>query len=254
MSLYFARRSTYLRQFISIPPKAGLFLVQIWRKPMQGARQGCGFIRIIKGFVELQMLTTTLLSKYVARQEAKRVAKRDLKLPKSTPAKMNETLPKASMYASDAEDGVEEYFEPLTPEQAQTVIVRLRKTASLSSPLRLIMLQLLIGVIAAVVALLVTGEKIVALSVAYGAVAVVVPAGMFAWGVMRRRDSQTAMAAGLRFFIWEAAKVGLTVAMLFAAPALVVDISWLGLLAGFVVTMKVYWLAIWLYPVRNHSV
>lgn len=205
------------------------------------------------------MLTTTLLSKYVARQEAKRVAKRGLKLPKSTPAKtteslVNESLVKASVYAGDAEDGVEEYFEPLTPEQAQTLVVRLRKTASLSSPWRLIMLQLLVGVIATVVALLVTGEKSIALSVAYGAMAVVVPAGMFAWGVMRKRDTQTAMVAGLRFFIWEAAKVGLTVAMLFAAPALVVNISWLGLLAGFVVTMKVYWLAVWLYPVRHHSV
>lgn len=253
MSLYFARRSTYLRQFVSIPPKADLFLVQIWRKPMQRARQERGFIRIIKGFAELQMLTTTLLSKYVARQEAKR-AKRSLMVSKSASIKTNESPVNASAYASDEEDGAEEYFEPLTPEQAQTVIVRLRKTASLSSPLRLILLQVLMGVIAAVVALLVTGEKSVALSVAYGAIAVVVPAGMFAWGVMRRRDSQTAMAAGLRFFIWEAAKVGLTVAMLFAAPALVVDISWLGLLAGFVVTMKVYWLAIWLYPVRNHSV
>lgn len=205
------------------------------------------------------MLTTTLLSKYVARQEAKRVAKRGLKLPKSTPAKtneslVNESLVKASVDAGDAEDGVEEYFEPLTPEQAQTVIVRLRKTASLLSPWRLIMLQLLVGVIATVVALVVSGEKRIALSVAYGAVAVVLPAGMFAWGVMRRRGSQLALAAGLRFFIWEVAKVGLTVAMLFAAPALVANISWLALLAGFVVTMKVYWLAIWLYPVRHHSV
>ena len=208
----------------------------------------------MKGFAELQMLTTTLLSKYVARQEAKRVAKRGLKLPKSTPAKTNESLVKASAYASDAEDGVEEYFEPLTPEQAQTVIVRLRKTASLLSPWRLIMLQLLVGVIATVVALVVSGEKRIALSVAYGAVAVVLPAGMFAWGVMRRRGLQLALAAGLRFFIWEVAKVGLTVAMLFAAPALVANISWLALLAGFVVTMKVYWLAIWLYPVRHHSV
>lgn len=201
----------------------------------------------MRGFAEIQMLTTTLLSKYLARQ----VAKRELK--QSPPAKTNESQGAASTYACD-EEGVEEYFVPLTPEQAQTVIVRLRKTASLLSPWRLIMLQLVVGVIATVVALVVSGEKRIALSVAYGAVAVVVPAGMFAWGVMRRQDAQGALVAGLRFFIWEVAKVGLTVTMLFVAPALVVNISWLALLAGFVVTMKVYWLAIWLYPVGNHLV
>jgi ATP synthase protein I len=198
------------------------------------------------------MLTTTLLSKYLARQVAKRAAKRELQ--QNPPAKTNESQGNASTYACDEEEGVEAYFEPLTPEQAQTVIVSLRKTASLLSPWRLIMLQLLVGVIATVVALVVSGEKRIALSVAYGAVAVVLPAGMFAWGVMRRQDAPVALVAGLRFFIWEVAKVGLTVAMLFAAPALVVNISWLALLAGFVVTMKVYWVAIWLYPVRNNSI
>lgn len=198
------------------------------------------------------MLTTTLLSKCLARQVAKRAEKQGLQHQKPI-VKANEPQGDASKHAGD-EEGVEEYFEPLTPEQAQAVIVRLRKTASLLSPWRLIMLQLLVGIIATVVAVVVSGEKRIALSVAYGAVAVVLPAGMFAWGVMRRRGSQLALAAGLRFFIWEVAKVGLTVAMLFAAPAMVANISWLALLAGFVVTMKVYWLAIWLYPVRHHSV
>ncbi len=46
------------------------------------------------------------------------------------------------------------------------------------------------------------------------------------------------------FFVWEMAKVGLTVAMLFAAPRVVTDLSWPAMLAGLVVTMKVYWLAL----------
>jgi len=46
------------------------------------------------------------------------------------------------------------------------------------------------------------------------------------------------------FFVWEMAKVGLTVAMLFAAPRVVTDLSWPAMLGGLVVTMKVYWLAL----------
>ena len=49
-------------------------------------------------------------------------------------------------------------------------------------------------------------------------------------------------------------KVVLTVAMLFVAPKLVVGLNWLVLLAGFVVTMKVYWVAMWLHSRRPKSV
>ena len=35
----------------------------------------------------------------------------------------------------------------------------------------------------------------------------------------------------------------ITVALLLVAPKVVSDLSWLALVAGFVVTMKVYWLA-----------
>ena len=56
------------------------------------------------------------------------------------------------------------------------------------------------------------------------------------------------------FFVWELVKIALTVAMLMAAPKLILQLNWLALLAGFVVTMKVYWLAVWLRLVRRSSV
>ena len=56
------------------------------------------------------------------------------------------------------------------------------------------------------------------------------------------------------FFVWELVKVGLTVALLLAAPRLIPELSWLALLAGFVVTMKVYWVVMWLHLVRTNSV
>jgi ATP synthase protein I len=46
-------------------------------------------------------------------------------------------------------------------------------------------------------------------------------------------------------------KIVLTIAMLFAAPRLIVQLDWLALLAGFVVTIKVYWVAMWLRPGRK---
>jgi ATP synthase protein I len=46
------------------------------------------------------------------------------------------------------------------------------------------------------------------------------------------------------FFVWEMAKVGLTVAILFVATSEVTDLRWPAMLVGMVVTMKVYWLAL----------
>jgi len=56
-----------------------------------------------------------------------------------------------------------------------------------------------------------------------------------------------------RFFVWELVKIVLTVAMLVAAPRLVPQLSWPAMLAGFVVAMKVYWVAMWLHPARRKS-
>jgi len=58
----------------------------------------------------------------------------------------------------------------------------------------------------------------------------------------------------LGFFVWELVKIALTIAMLFAAPRLVMGLSWLALLAGFVVTIKVYWVALVLQSRHRHPV
>ena len=47
---------------------------------------------------------------------------------------------------------------------------------------------------------------------------------------------------------WELVKIALTVAMLAAAPRLVPGLSWLALLAGMVITMKTYWIALLARP------
>lgn len=191
------------------------------------------------------MLTTRLLTKYLAwRAEAKQPKARAL---------LSRTNTKSESLGESLEQDDANHVEPLSFDQAQLVIQGLRKTASLLSPWRLIQCQLLVGLFATVFAYFVFVDDLVALSVAYGAVAVVVPASMFAWGLRRSEGAKSPLLASAGFFVWEAIKVGLTVVMLFAAPVLIANLNWLALLAGFVVTMKVYWIAVWLYPMRKNS-
>jgi ATP synthase protein I len=116
---------------------------------------------------------------------------------------------------------------------------------------RIIVWQVLAGSLMAVLAWWVSGRSAVAFSVAYGAVCVVVPAAVMARGMASVFGRRHAGSAVIRFAVWELVKIVLTVAMLLAAPRLVEQLSWLALLAGFVVTMKVYWLAMWRGSVRK---
>lgn len=130
-------------------------------------------------------------------------------------------------------------FKPLTAQEAQDW----RQRHPSLSVWRVVALQVLVGSLVALLALLVSRKLSVALSAAYGALAVVLPSAMFARGMGRMKDSPRAVLMG--FFGWEMAKIALTVAMLAAAPKLIVPLSWLALLVGMVVTMKTYWIALW---------
>ena len=134
-------------------------------------------------------------------------------------------------------EAAEPEFKPLTAAQAQA----LREINPPVSPWRVIAGQVLVG---AVVALLVgglTGRQSAAWSAAYGALAVVIPAALFARGLTSPLLMKNPGAAAMGFFLWEAVKIAVTVAMLFAAPKWIEDLSWPAMLGGLVVTMKVYW-------------
>jgi ATP synthase protein I len=140
-------------------------------------------------------------------------------------------------------------FQPLTAEQVRELRVRL----PLLSVWRVVAAQALIGLLLALLVWLVTGRLAAVYSAVYGALAVIVPAALFARGLTSRVASMNAGSAVFGFFLWEMVKIGLTVAMLIAAPRLVNELSWPAMLVGLVVTMKVYWLALGLrrvfYPV-----
>ena len=101
-----------------------------------------------------------------------------------------------------------------------------------------------VGLVAALVAWALTGKQNVGWSVAYGALAVVLPAAVFARGLTGRFASLNAGTAAVGFLLWEMVKVALTFAMLAMASRLVAGLSWPALLVGLVLAMKVYWLAL----------
>ena len=135
-------------------------------------------------------------------------------------------------------------FKPLTAQEAE----QWRSRNPPISVWKVVAGQALVGMLVALMAWVLTGRASVGWSAAYGAVAVVVPAGLFARGVFRRKASSDPRAAMLGFFGWEIAKIVLTVALLAAAPRLVPDLSWMALLIGMVITMKTYWVALLVRP------
>lgn len=154
----------------------------------------------------------------------------------------------------NAEEGAgDEGFTPLTREEAQKLSLRLSKTNPLASVWRVLAVQCLAGCLVALLAWGLTGRAEAGWSALYGALSVVIPAALLARGMKRGLAAGGAGAAMAGFFFWEAVKIVLTVAMLFAAPKLIASLSWLALVAGFVVTMKVVWVLLLFRPKRRTS-
>lgn len=138
-------------------------------------------------------------------------------------------------------------FTPLTAAQAQA----LREQDPPLSPWWVVAGQVAAGLLVALAAWGVTGRPNAGWSAGYGALAVVIPAALFARGLMSQFSSINAMTAGFGFFVWEAIKISASVGMLFAAPRLVTDLDWLAMLIGLIVTLKVYWVALLMRPKLN---
>ncbi|SEA66836.1 ATP synthase subunit I [Variovorax sp. YR216] len=140
----------------------------------------------------------------------------------------------------------DEDFKPLTAEEAQ----RLRDRKPLISPWRVIAIQVVAGLLVALATWGLTGRQNLGWSAGYGALAVVLPAAVFARGLTGRFASLNPGTAVFGFFLWEMVKLALSMAMLIAAPRLVVALSWPAMLIGLVVTMKAAWVAVMLAPKR----
>ncbi len=137
----------------------------------------------------------------------------------------------------------------LTREEAQA----LRDREPSLSPWRVVVVQAGVGVALALLAAWVVGREGVALSVFYGALCVVVPGALMARGMTSRLSRMTPGAGAVSFMLWEAVKIAVSVALLMLAPKLVPSLSWPALLAGLVVCMKVYWMALLWRPAARRS-
>ena len=142
-------------------------------------------------------------------------------------------------YGFDADELEDQDFKPLTSQEAQA----LREREPALSPWWVVGLQCLAGLAVALVAWGLSG-KAAAWSAAYGALAVIIPAALFARGLMSQFSSLNAATASFGFFVWDAVKLAVSVAMIVLASRLVADLSWPALLAGLFVTLKMYWLAL----------
>ena len=150
--------------------------------------------------------------------------------------------PKTGVSIVAADAGVEDLvddFKPMSAEEAEVW----RRHNPQASPWRVLLLQVAVGVLMALLVGLITGQIHLAASSAWGTVAVVIPAMVFARALSRQMRRKQLHSALLGLIVWELVKVVLTVALLLVAPKVIVNLSWFALVAGFVVTMKVYWLA-----------
>jgi ATP synthase protein I len=156
-----------------------------------------------------------------------------------------------SQNQADGSDGEQENeFKPLTREEAQ----QWRASQPRISLWRLVGVQLLVGLSSGALAWLFTQSASVAWSVLYGAAAVVLPSALMAYGLtssaLSRLLAGYAQAAFAGFLLWEGVKILLAVAMLWSAPWIVPGLNWLGLLAGLVLVLKVYWFGFWIQTRR----
>lgn len=151
------------------------------------------------------------------------------------------------------DDDAEPDFKPLTADEAATW--RQRQVAV--SVWELVGWQVLLGVLASLLGWLLTQRISVMWSVAYGAASIALPSAVMAYGVtssaLARRLAGVAQAAFVGFLLWEGVKVILAVLMLWVAQWVVPDLSWLGLLAGLVVVLKVHWLGWWIRGRRGQQ-
>jgi ATP synthase protein I len=132
-------------------------------------------------------------------------------------------------------------FEALTREQARELAA---KDPYAVNPWRVIAVQAAVGVVLALIALAVTRRMEVFWSALYGAGVVVVPGALMARGMTSPLTSMSPVGSAVSFMFWLMVKMGASIALLMVASRIVQPLVWPALLAGLVVCIKVYWVAL----------
>ena len=130
-------------------------------------------------------------------------------------------------------------YTPLTRAEAE----RFRQQHPTLSPWRVIAAQVVLGVVAVVVAGLVAGRA-GAVSALYGAAVVVVPGALMARGATSRLSSLSPMVSAVSMLAWGFVKMAASVALLVLASRIVPGVVWPVLLTSMVLCMQSYWFAL----------
>lgn len=151
----------------------------------------------------------------------------------------------------DTSGAAEEDFKPLTREEAR----QWRSVQPALSLRWLLFWQAVSALVLAAIAAWATSDPVVVKSVLYGAVAVVLPSALMAWGVtssaVARQVSGEAQASLVNFFVWEGIKLVLVLVLLGLAPVVLDAVNWLALVAGLVVVLKVFGWALYVQTKRR---
>jgi len=141
----------------------------------------------------------------------------------------------------DTDGNGEVPFKALTREQARELAA---KDPHAVNPWRVIAVQIAVGLGVALIAGLVTGRLEVFWSALYGAGVVVIPGALMARGMTSPLSSMSPVGSAVSFMLWQGVKIAVSVVLLILAVRIVQPLVWPALLAGLVVCIKVYWVAL----------
>ncbi|MEX8506204.1 ATP synthase subunit I [Leptothrix ochracea] len=142
------------------------------------------------------------------------------------------------------EDEADKYESTPFKRLSREDVLSMKSQFASVSPWRVVGVQVLVGVVFALMAFGWSGEISVAWSALYGAAAVVVPGVLMARGMTSRLSLGSPLAGAAGFVIWELLKIVVSVVMLMLASRVVQHLSWPVLLVAVMLCMKVYWLAL----------
>ena len=138
--------------------------------------------------------------------------------------------------------------QPLSREEARALMA-LEPSVS---PWAVVAVQVVVGIVVALVVWGITGRVEGWWSALYGAAVVVVPGALMARGMTSPLASLNPGVGAVSYMLWQGVKIAVSVVMLMAAPQIVSALSWPALLAGLVVCIKVYWVALlWRRPAKR---
>ncbi len=136
----------------------------------------------------------------------------------------------------------------LSRDEAQALMAREPSV----SPWAVVAVQFVVGVVVALIIWAFTRRVEGLWSALYGAAVVVVPAALMARGMTSKLALSNPGVGAVSYMLWQGVKIGVSVLMLMLAPRIVMGLMWPALLAGLVVCIKVYWVALlWRHPSKT---